>query len=136
MATYSSHRLIMGNVELDSNFSSVSMGKLEMYIVISSMFHKIFIQIAEFDFLPGRGVKFREKKNTTKIFFSETIKWMKLILSIHAYDISLYIIVFYCGRIRTLVAMATYIFHRRLMGKVEIGCLNRDIWIFFYIKVY
>ena len=27
---------------------------------------------------------------------------------------------FYSGRIRTLVAMATYIFHRLIMGKVEI----------------
>ena len=37
----------------------------------------------------------------------------------------------YSGQIRTLVAMATYIFHRLIMGKVEINsffCLNRDIW--------
>ena len=29
--------------------------------------------------------------------------------------------VFYSGQIRTLVAMATYSFHRLIMGKVEIG---------------
>ena len=28
---------------------------------------------------------------------------------------------FYSGRIRALVAMATYTFHRLIMGKVEIG---------------
>ena len=41
---------------------------------------------------------------------------------------------FYFGRIRTLVAMETYSFHRLIMGKVEIWiffCLNGDIWIFF-----
>ena len=35
---------------------------------------------------------------------------------------------------RTLVAMATYSFHRLIMEKVEICiffCLNGDIWIFF-----
>ena len=46
---------------------------------------------------------------------------MKPKLGIHAKDISLYIIgVFYSGRIRTLVAMATYSSHRLIMGKVEI----------------
>ena len=41
----------------------------------------------------------------------------------------------YSGRIRTLVAMATYSFHRLIMGKEEIDnfffCLIGDIWIFF-----
>ena len=47
---------------------------------------------------------------------------MKLKLGIHAEDISLYkICVFYSGRIRTLVAMATNCFHRLIIGKVEIG---------------
>ena len=44
---------------------------------------------------------------------------------------------FYSGRIRTLVAMATYSSHRLIMGKVEICiffCLNGDIWIFFLQK--
>ena len=30
------------------------------------------------------------------------------------------VVFFYCGRIRTLVAMATYSSHRLIMGKVEI----------------
>ena len=41
--------------------------------------------------------------------------------------------VFCSGRIRTLVAMATYCSHRLLMGKEEIVnffCLIGDIWIF------
>ena len=42
---------------------------------------------------------------------------MKPKLGIHAKDISC---VFYSGRIRTLVAMATYSSHRLIMGKVEI----------------
>ena len=40
--------------------------------------------------------------------------------------------VFYSGRIRTLVAMATYSSHRLKMGKVEIYnffCLNGDIYV-------
>ena len=36
--------------------------------------------------------------------------------------------VFYFGRIRTLVAMATYSFHRLIMGKVEIGNFYCLIW--------
>ena len=46
--------------------------------------------------------------------------------------------VFRSGRIRTLVAMATYSSHRLIMGKEEIDnffCLIWDIWIFF-INVY
>ena len=63
---------------------------------------------------------------------------MKLKLGIHASDISLYkSCVFYFGRIRTLVAMATYSSHRLIMGKEEIDnffCLIGDIWIFFLQK--
>ena len=44
MATYSSHRLIMGKVEID--FFSVSME--------SSLFHVTFVQIGIFDWLSGR----------------------------------------------------------------------------------
>ena len=59
---------------------------------------------------------------------------MKLKLGIHAKDISLYkSFVFYFGRIRTLVAMATYSFNRHIMGKVEIGnfyCLIGNNYIF------
>ena len=57
-------------------------------------------------------------------------------LGIHAKDISFYInCFFYSGRIRTLVAMATYSSHRLIMGKEEIDnffCLIGDILNFFY----
>ena len=63
---------------------------------------------------------------------------MKPKLGIHAKDISLYInCVFYSGRIRTLVAMATYSFHRLIMAKEEVDnffCLIGDIWNFFTVK--
>ena len=63
---------------------------------------------------------------------------MKLKLGILAKDIALYkSYVFYSGRIRTLVAMATYSFHRLIMGKVEIGnfyCLLGIIEFYFYKK--
>ena len=41
------------------------------------------------------------------------------------------VVFFYSGRIRTLVAMATYSFQRLIMGKEEIDnffCLIWDIW--------
>ena len=58
MATYSSHRLIMGKVEI-SIFFSVSMeifGNFftEMFIELSSTFHMTFVQIGVFDWLSGR----------------------------------------------------------------------------------
>ena len=38
-------------------------------------------------------------------------------------------IVFYSGRIRALVVMATYILHRLIMGKVKIDIFSAwDIW--------
>ena len=58
MATCSSHRLIMGKVEIDH--FSVSLGIFgffcftEMFIEYSSTFHKTFVQIGEFDWLSGR----------------------------------------------------------------------------------
>ena len=74
------------------------------------------------------------------MFFSETISGMKLKLGIHAQDISLFkSCVFYSGRIRTLVAMATYSSHRLIMGKEEIDnffCLIGDIWNFFFTEMF
>ena len=59
-------------------------------------------------------------------------------LGILTSDIALYkSYVFYSGRIRTLDAMATYSFHRLIMGKVEIGnfyCLIGDNRILFLQK--
>ena len=52
---------------------------------------------------------------------------------------SIKVVSFYSGRIRILVAMATYISHRLIMGKEEIDnffCLIGDIWNFFYRNVY
>ena len=46
---------------------------------------------------------------------------------------------FYSGRIRTLVAMATYSSYRLIIGKVEI-CIffsvNGDIWNFFFTEMF
>ena len=47
--------------------------------------------------------------------------------------------VFYSGRIRTLVAMATYSSHRLIMGKEEIDnffCLIGDILNFFSTEMF
>ena len=55
------------------------------------MFQMTFILIALFDWLlgPQKG-QFFEKKKSLKIFFSETVCFMKLILCIHVPGISLY----------------------------------------------
>ena len=70
------------------------------------MFHITFVQIGVYDWLSGR----QKGSIFVKMFkiFSETIRRMKPKLGILAYDITLYkSYVFYFGRIRTLVAMAT-----------------------------
>ena len=67
------------------------------------MFHIAFVQIGVFDWLPGR-----QKGPIFVKMFSETIRRMKPKLGTLAKDITLYkSYVFYFGRIRTLVAMAT-----------------------------
>ena len=76
-----------------------------MFIDMSSTFQKTFVQIAQFDWLPGRqkGLIFHKKtfvqiaqfdwlpgRQKTLIFekiFAETVRWMKLILCIHVYGI-------------------------------------------------
>ena len=88
-----------------------------------------FVQIGKFDWLSGR------QKGSIFVFF------LNLLLRNHKGDKAetwhtclehwpLHIsFVFNSGRIRTLVAMATYSFHRLIMGKVEIGnfyCLHGD----------
>ena len=66
-------------------------------------------------------------------------KGMQLKLGINAKDISLYInCVFYSGRIRTLVAMATYNVQKLVMGKVKIDnfTVSKGIFgIYFYRSV-
>ena len=82
------------------------------------MFHMTFVQNALFDWLTF-DIKGKFSKNFSKFFFSETVRRMKMKLGILALDIALYKSnVFYSGQIRTLVAMATYSFHRLIMGKV------------------
>ena len=77
---------------------------------------------------PHKGQNFEKKKKHSKIFSSETVKWMNPVLCIHVPDSSLYIIcVFYSSRIRTLVAMVTLSFHRLIIGKVEISYFLKTI---------
>ena len=57
-------------------------------------FHKIFVQINEFDWLPERK---NVLKNVKKIFYPETVKRKKLIICIEFYGIKLCIIF---GRIK------------------------------------
>ena len=95
------------------------------------MFQMSFILIAYFDWLlgPQKGQIFERK--SLKIFFSETVCFMKRILCIHVPGISLYKKVVFCSsQIRTLVAMATFSFHRLIMGKVEICYFCSLIFIF------
>ena len=95
------------------------------------MFHITFVQIGVFDWLSGR--------QKASIF----IKMFKnLLLRNHMEDEAetwytclghypLQTLCFNFGRIRTLVAMATYSSHRLIMGKVKICnffLLNGDIW--------
>ena len=69
MATYSSHRLIMGKVEICKFFLSqwryLEFVVTEVFIELSSTFHMTFVQIGVFDWLPGRqkGSIFEKKKN-------------------------------------------------------------------------
>ena len=81
------------------------------------MFPMTFILIAYFDWLLGPQKWQIFEKKSLKIFFSETVCFMKLILCIHVPGISLYKkIVFGSSQIRTLVAMATFSFHRLIMA--------------------
>ena len=73
---------------------------------------------------PHNGQDF-EKKKHSKIFSSETVKWMNPVLCINVPDSSLYIIcVFYSSQIRTAVVTS---FHRLIMGKVEISYFLKNI---------
>ena len=81
----------------------------------------------------GKGVIFCI--NVKKIF-SETVRWIKLILCIHVNDISLCInYVVYSGRIRTLVVMATYSSHRlddnEEEWKLTVSAVSLEIFDFF-----
>ena len=75
-----------------------------------------FILIPYFDWLLGplKGQIFEKKKKSLKIFSSETVCYMKLILCTHVPGISLYkdFFFFRSSQIRTLVAMATFSLQR------------------------
>ena len=106
MATYIFHRLKMGKVKIDIFFlfewRYLEFSFTDLFIEKSSM---AFVQILEFDWFHGRQkVNFGEK-----IFFSDTIRLIKLILFIHVNYIIIYInCAFCCGQVRTLVAMTTF----------------------------
>ena len=88
-----------------------------MFIELSSTFHMTFVQIDEFDWLLERQkgsifVKMFKNLLLRNLIWDEAETWHSCL--------SLYVnCVFYSGRIRTLVAMATYSSHRLIMGKVE-----------------
>ena len=68
----------------------------------------------------NRNAKFAKKYS--KIFSSEAIRGMKLKLCRNVHNISLYkYYVFYCRCSCAFVTMATYNFHRLIMGKVKVG---------------
>ena len=74
MATYSSHRLIMGKVENCNFFLSqwryLDFSFTEMFIEYSSKLHMTFVQIGVF---VGAAKRDNFRKKCLKIFFSETI---------------------------------------------------------------
>ena len=110
MATYASHRLIM---EKSENFQFLLFCCRYLNFVFaemfekSSTFHVTCVLILHFDWLQGPHIGQNFQKHS-KIFFSETVKRMKLVLCLHVPDCSFYIIyVFYSRQIKSLVAMAT-----------------------------
>ena len=83
------------------------------------MFHIIFVQIGAFDWLSGRQkgpIFVKMLKNLLLRNHKDEAKTLHTCLGHTLYKSY----VFYFGRIRTLVAMATSSFHRLIMGKVEI----------------
>ena len=68
----------------------------------------------------NQNAKFAKKYS--EIFSSEAIRGIKLKFCRTVHNISLYKnYVFYCCCLCAFVAMATYSFHRRTMGKVTVG---------------
>ena len=135
MATYSSNRLIIGKEEIGIFFCLNGIAYIWIFIyrnvyLFSSplRFMRLFSKSLNLiGFRAAQRVKFCI--NVKKIF-SETVWWIRLILCIHVYDMSLYINCFFYSSHITLVAMATYCSYRLIMGKVEIDhfcCLIGDI---------
>ena len=68
--------------------------------------------------LAGQSAPSHFRKKYSIFFFSETVRRMKLKIGILALDIALYKSYdYFSGQIRTLVAMATYCFHRLITWK-------------------
>ena len=84
MATYNFHILMMGKEEIDIFVSP--WGYFDFFTEVSSTFNKIFVQIAEFDWLPGRQKRlFSREKNSS-------VRFLRLMLVIHMfYSISLFV---------------------------------------------
>ena len=82
MTTYILHRLIMEKVKIDIFLSKWG-------------YFRIFLLSIALRFIWLLSKSLGNKKGKEKnIYFSETIRWMKLILFMLAYDITLYINVF------------------------------------------
>ena len=87
MATYSSHRLIMGKEEIDNFFCLIGdiLKKKLQKCLLSSPLRFIRLLSNSMNLIGCRGgKKGRFSKKCLKIFFSETIWGMKPKLGIHA----------------------------------------------------
>ena len=82
-------------------------------------------------------IKGKFSKKYSKFFLSEIVRRMKLKLAILAKDIAFYkTFVFYFGRIRNLVAMATYSLHRLKGCKLEISTVSLGIIEFIFTEMF
>ena len=88
MATYSSHRLIMGKEEIDNFFCLIGDIWIFFFLqkcLLSSPLRFIRLLSKSVNLIGcRRGKKGQFSKKCLKIFFSETIRRMKLKLGIHA----------------------------------------------------
>ena len=113
MATYSSHRLIMGKVEIDSFCCLMEI--FELFLA-----HLSRRLIGELIVYSGIRRPFIVRPSTfSNDISSEAVRPILSILHTKHLQVGgTKSYVFYSGRIRTLVAMATYSSHRLIMGKV------------------
>ena len=130
MATYNFHRFVMGKVKVDLYFCLTAdiLTKVFQKCPLSSPLPNIWILSKPLN-LNGchrnRNAKFAIKYS--KINSSEAIRGMKLKLYRNVHNISLYKNFVFCVHCScAFVAMATYNFHRLIMGKVG---------LYFYLTV-
>ena len=99
MATYIFHRLIMGKVEIDNIFclnGDIWKTFLQKCLLSSPLCFRLLLS-KSLNLIGCQGDKngkFSEKKLQNPLLRNQ-IRWMKLILCIHVYDICLYIILFF-----------------------------------------